>query len=399
MRRGLPRRRGRRRDRTASASSGSTSRRTPARTPTSAGPPAASTAPTTRWSTTTGPASRSSRSSPSRCPAPGRWPRRWRGPTSPNCARSCARSGVSDVRMEQGSLRCDVNTSLNPTGSDRVGHPDRDQERQLAAQRRAGRALGDHPPGRPARRRAAGSSRRPGTSPSRPATPGPGAARRRRPTTGTSPSPTWSRSRPTRPGSRSCASTCPSCRSRARLRRRASLGRLGRRPRADVERRRRRPGRAPRSRPARRSPRPATGGSATWPSRRTRARSSRPTSAIDPDAGRPADRARRRRHAVGRAGPPGRRRRARDRRRTSIRSIAERGLRLVSDSGALDAGGRRGDRRQPRRRREGEERQGRRDRCAGRRGHEGDPRAGRRGQRPGDPAGAARRRARWQPGR
>ena len=41
--------------------------------------------------------------------------------------------GVSDVRMEQGSLRCDVNISLTPTGSSRVGHPHRDQERQLAA--------------------------------------------------------------------------------------------------------------------------------------------------------------------------------------------------------------------------------------------------------------------------
>jgi aspartyl-tRNA(Asn)/glutamyl-tRNA(Gln) amidotransferase subunit B len=29
--------------------------------------------------------------------------------------------GVSDVRMEQGSLRCDVNVSLNPTGSDQLG--------------------------------------------------------------------------------------------------------------------------------------------------------------------------------------------------------------------------------------------------------------------------------------
>src|SRR5439155_17496552 len=29
--------------------------------------------------------------------------------------------GVSDVRMEQGSLRCDVNTSLNPVGADEWG--------------------------------------------------------------------------------------------------------------------------------------------------------------------------------------------------------------------------------------------------------------------------------------
>ena len=119
--------------------------------------------------------------------------------------------GVSDVRMEQGSLRCDVNTSLNRPGR-RVGHPDRDQERQLAAQRRAGGALGDHPAGRPARRGASGSSRRPGTSPRRPATPVPAAARKRRPTTATSPSPTWCRSRRTPTGSRRCAPGCPSCR-------------------------------------------------------------------------------------------------------------------------------------------------------------------------------------------
>ena len=55
--------------------------------------------------------------------------------------------GVSDVRMEQGSLRCDVNLSLAPrdTGEETdgprhtLGHPHRDQERQLAALGRAGR--------------------------------------------------------------------------------------------------------------------------------------------------------------------------------------------------------------------------------------------------------------------
>ncbi len=66
--------------------------------------------------------------------------------------------GVSDVRMEQGSLRCDVNTSLNRPG-DGVGHAHRDQERQLAALGRAGGALGDPAAGRGARRR---GSRHPG---------------------------------------------------------------------------------------------------------------------------------------------------------------------------------------------------------------------------------------------
>ena len=49
--------------------------------------------------------------------------------------------GVSDVRMEEGSLRCDVNTSLSPRGSARVGNADGDQERQLAALGRARRPL------------------------------------------------------------------------------------------------------------------------------------------------------------------------------------------------------------------------------------------------------------------
>ena len=60
--------------------------------------------------------------------------------------------GVSDVRMEQGSLRCDVNTSLNLPGAG-VGHPHRDQERQLAALGGAGGPLGDAAPGVGARRR------------------------------------------------------------------------------------------------------------------------------------------------------------------------------------------------------------------------------------------------------
>ena len=43
--------------------------------------------------------------------------------------------GVSDVRMDQGSLRCDANLSLTPAGNRDVRHPHRDQERQLAARR------------------------------------------------------------------------------------------------------------------------------------------------------------------------------------------------------------------------------------------------------------------------
>ena len=48
--------------------------------------------------------------------------------------------GVSDVRMEQGSMRCDVNLSSCPRAHE-AGHALRDQERRLAAIGRAGRAL------------------------------------------------------------------------------------------------------------------------------------------------------------------------------------------------------------------------------------------------------------------
>ena len=51
--------------------------------------------------------------------------------------------GVSDVRMDQGSMRCDANVSLKPTGRDRVRHPHRDQERELAEERRGRRPLRD----------------------------------------------------------------------------------------------------------------------------------------------------------------------------------------------------------------------------------------------------------------
>ena len=54
--------------------------------------------------------------------------------------------GVSDVRMDQGSLRCDVNLSLKPIGSQSMtcaGHPLGDQERQLVPFRRASRHLRD----------------------------------------------------------------------------------------------------------------------------------------------------------------------------------------------------------------------------------------------------------------
>ena len=53
---------------------------------------------------------------------------------------------VSDVRMEQGSMRCDVNLSLMRKDADGARHALGDQERQLAALGRAGRALRGRPP-------------------------------------------------------------------------------------------------------------------------------------------------------------------------------------------------------------------------------------------------------------
>jgi aspartyl-tRNA(Asn)/glutamyl-tRNA(Gln) amidotransferase subunit B len=70
--------------------------------------------------------------------------------TSRPCA-TCSGPRRLDVRMEQGSLRCDANVSLRPSPQ-AARHPHRDQERQLAAQRRAGRALRDQPAGGSAQR-------------------------------------------------------------------------------------------------------------------------------------------------------------------------------------------------------------------------------------------------------
>lgn len=54
---------------------------------------------------------------------------------------------VSDVRMDQGSMRCDANVSLKPAGTTEFG-TDRDQERQLAEERRSRRPLRNAAPGR-----------------------------------------------------------------------------------------------------------------------------------------------------------------------------------------------------------------------------------------------------------
>ena len=65
--------------------------------------------------------------------------------------------GVSDVRMDQGSMRCDSNVSLKPIGADGVRHPHRDQERQLAEERRGRGPLRDAPAGSGSRLRRQGA--------------------------------------------------------------------------------------------------------------------------------------------------------------------------------------------------------------------------------------------------
>ena len=68
-------------------------------------------------------------------------------------------------------MRCDVNLSLRPHGREKFGTRSRDQERQLAAQRRARRPVRDPAARRRARPPAARSCRRPGTSTRRTAPP------------------------------------------------------------------------------------------------------------------------------------------------------------------------------------------------------------------------------------
>ena len=194
--------------------------------------------------------------------------------------------GVSDVRMEQGSLRCDVNLSLAPRDTGRgdrrsashLGHPHRDQERQLAAFGRAGRdgtrCSGTPPCSPPAGR----SSRRPATGTRTPASPRRAARSPTPRTTATSPSPTWCRWRPTRSGSSGCAPRCPSRRTRGgpgSRRRGASPTSRCATPSARVPWAwSSRP-----SRPARRRRPRASGGSPSWPAAPTRPRPTSPRSA------------------------------------------------------------------------------------------------------------------------
>ena len=120
--------------------------------------------------------------------------------------------GVSEVRMEQGQLRCDANVSLRLRGTEKFGT--RTETKNLNSIRSVERAI-THEIGRQAAAcstPAAGSCRRPVTSTRRAASPRPGAPRKRRPTTATSRSPTCCRSRWTRRSSTRFATRCPSSR-------------------------------------------------------------------------------------------------------------------------------------------------------------------------------------------
>ena len=121
--------------------------------------------------------------------------------------------GVSDVRMEQGSLRCDANVSLRPGPTRRTAPGPRPRTSTRCAAS-SGRSA-TRSPGRPrCWTPAARSPRRPGTGTRTPASPPPGGARRPPRTTATSPSPTWCRWLRAGRGWRSCGRPCPSRRSR-----------------------------------------------------------------------------------------------------------------------------------------------------------------------------------------
>ena len=95
---------------------------------------------------------------------------RWsRSSPSPTCARPSRRAsgstllrttlralGVSDVNMEEGSLRCDANVSRAPGRHDRARHQDRAQEHELVPLPRAGGEGRDRAPDRAAARRGGG---------------------------------------------------------------------------------------------------------------------------------------------------------------------------------------------------------------------------------------------------
>ena len=97
---------------------------------------AGSTAPRRASWTSTAAARRWSRSSPSRICAR----RARRASSAGSCRRTLRRMGVSDVNMEEGSLRMDANVSHPPGGHRHARHEDRAQEHELVPVHRARRS-------------------------------------------------------------------------------------------------------------------------------------------------------------------------------------------------------------------------------------------------------------------
>ena len=120
-----------------------------------------------------------------------------RAATCRSCAAVLEAIGVSDVKMEEGSMRVDANVSIRPAGSDELAHQGRDQEHELAPLARPGDRLRDRAADRDVRDRRADRAGDPPLGRGRRASPTGCARRRARRTTATSPSPTSCRSRPT----------------------------------------------------------------------------------------------------------------------------------------------------------------------------------------------------------
>ena len=132
--------------------------------------------------------------------------------------RLCDRAAGPVARL--GCFRCPDGSGLDALRLERlaqadrrkgVRHPDRDQERELAEERRGRGPLRDAPPGSGSRLRWPSPPGDHGTS-TRTATPRRAAARRPRRTTAISPNPIWSRWRPTRSSSSGCGRPFPSYR-------------------------------------------------------------------------------------------------------------------------------------------------------------------------------------------